>query len=487
MRALLTWCSVELPQLAAFFLGAALLLGLSSPSGAQSYCEKWAAQSDKVPSNCGSPKLKHTQLYDKEGRPLNDREGRPLRKVQGKAVCKLEVIQYDCPNPGPGISSRIYEKYTLLSSTSGEPDDMLNLVSLATEGYLDCLHGRPPPQTTSLEDLDPDFNDWKGLAASTREQVARGFGYHLCQSISIGQAVQQVGGLVEVGGKVVSNGLKAAFAKLSAKLTAKKSGAASVPSGKVEAAKSATGEGPESRAPPSGPSGSTTNPLRGSAIVDKAKNLAGQTIDLGGGGIVTLGEKVAEGGFGAVYKIPGQPGRLFKIIHDTEAGAGAVTGQVNGHNLIKGDPKGLPTAQIFSSGKNPPYLITEDIHAGQWAAKGARLATGALDKAEKDAVKALYDNLARKGFIWLDGHQGNIFFFREGGALKAGILDQDFIYRLRDFHKVDLDNTTAFAKFIGWPAYEAIWKANKSPGSVSAKQLMDEAFKRTITHERPPS
>lgn len=146
-RALLAWCSVELPQLAAFFLGAALLLGLSSPSGAQTHCEKRAAQADKVPPGCVSPKVRYTQVYDKEGRPLNDREGRPLR--QGKAVCKLEVVQYDCPNPGPGISSRLYEEYIPLAQAP--PEDTFNRTTDEQPGSQE----ETPPDNAPPHDWEP--------------------------------------------------------------------------------------------------------------------------------------------------------------------------------------------------------------------------------------------------------------------------------------------------------------------------------------------
>jgi hypothetical protein len=239
-----------------------------------------------------------------------------------------------------------------------------------------------------------------------------------------------------------------------------------------------TGEPPEVRGPPPG---SNTNPLRGSAIVQNAKNLAGKTIDLGTGGVVTVGDPVAlPGSIGAVYKIPGRPNELLKVIHSTKdlGGAGAVLRQARGSKLL--DDANMPNARVLESptkealesGAAPPYLIVENLHAGQWAAKGAEMAKGEATKAQRTAVEKLYTDMGDRGLVWLDGHLNNVFFYREGRTLKAAILDQDFIYPFNELKK-DID---APATLLGTPAMHSLSNALTNPGSISAGKLMSEFF-----------
>jgi hypothetical protein len=167
---------------------------------------------------------------------------------------------------------------------------------------------------------------------------------------------------------------------------------------------------------------------------------------------------------------------LFKIIHKTgELGGGAaVKRQLSGRALITAGPRPLPTPRVTSSGLDPPYLIVENIYAGQWAAKGANtLGKLPLTKAQRRAIKELYDDLGDRGLVWLDGHRGNIFFFHDGKTLRAGILDQDFIYPVRELTPstaLVMPGTLAGNAAFG-PLTEAMYK-----GGVPARKVTDAAF-----------
>lgn len=523
VRELRALCSVKLSQLAVCVFGAALLLGLSSPSGAQSYCEKWAAQSDKVPSDCVPKEVRYTQLYD--------RYGRPLREEQDKAVCKLEVVRYDCPNPGPGISSRMYMKYTPLAQAPSE-----DTYSITTEedqpgrerllGGVEetvSIQGRPldwlPKAVKWVLDRTPDgerrlqearaFTDEMRKAAERGLQETSKLSDELTPKTPLDVILLATGpygvtrSVAGAGAKRLAATAVVRAAEKFGETPAGKALGSSIPTkvkqrpgmphegappsqppigepppksagGPPEGpgpSKPPTGEPPEARGPPPG---AKTNPLRGSAVVQEAKNLAGKTIDLGGGRSVTLGDHVADGGYGTVYKIEGRPNELFKIIHKTgeRGGGAAVKRQLAGRTLITAGPRPLPTPGVISSGLDPPYLIVENIYAGPWAAKGANaVGNGPLTKAERQAIKKLYDDLGNRGLVWVDGHRGNIFFFHDGEILKAGILDQDFIYPVRE---LTLDSVVPDTLF-GTPALEPLIDA-MNRGGVPARKLTDAAF-----------
>ena len=200
---------------------------------------------------------------------------------------------------------------------------------------------------------------------------------------------------------------------------------------------------PPIRAPPAGAPGSLENPLRGDDIVKQAFQLAGRTIRLPLGEPITVGNPVGSGGFNIVYEIKGQPDRLLKILKnpDPNISPASVLRQVNGYDLIKGDPT-IPSAKIYSSGASrggTSYLVVEDLNYGAWAQKNVKINVVSPNQAQLAAVEELYQNLGRRGLIWPDGKLDNIFFFEEAGKIRAGILDHDFIFRTKGLSEADIE------------------------------------------------
>jgi hypothetical protein len=122
----------------------------------------------------------------------------------------------------------------------------------------------------------------------------------------------------------------------------------------------------------------------------------------------------------------------------------------------------------------------ENLKGGQWEKK--KVEVGPFDREltpdEMRAVRDVYDKLADRGLVWLDGHHGNIFFFEDaGGRLRAGITDQDLIFPAKDFHKQSQSVHAKAGTFFGTEAMAPVAEALTKPGAVQAKALMDAFFK----------
>lgn len=200
------------------------------------------------------------------------------------------------------------------------------------------------------------------------------------------------------------------------------------------------------RGPPTGAPGSSAGPLAGAEIGARASALEGHAVrlprttdgvDLG---TVVIGKQVGGGHFGHLYGMEGRPG-LLKVPTNNSGAAEAMARQGRGYDLIKDKPE-IPTVQILARGSGgpgePPFLVVENLFAGEWAKKGAYLKKSGegLARDEVGAVKELYDSLVRRGLVWLDGHKANVFFFREGGRVRAGVLDHDMIMKADDIAKI---------------------------------------------------
>ncbi len=156
-----------------------------------------------------------------------------------------------------------------------------------------------------------------------------------------------------------------------------------------------------------------------------------------------IGPFIDRGTFGSVYEVAGHPDKVFKEVTGLPGEALARhQGQVNGHDLVERAnanlPAGaepIPQAAILDHGvpaDGSPWMVMEHVEqAGRWKQLGAETVKDAsvpYTPAQAEAVRNLGDQLADSHLVWLDPNKGNVFFFRENGVLKAGVLDHDFIY-----------------------------------------------------------
>jgi hypothetical protein len=190
--------------------------------------------------------------------------------------------------------------------------------------------------------------------------------------------------------------------------------------------------------PPRGP---PTGTLRGETIRDEALQLQpGQRIELpkpDAGpdlGTVEVGARVGNAGhYGVVYELPGHPGVLLKIIHK-ESGANSIRGQLAGRALLE---RGLrvPSAAILGhriDDQGVSYLLVEDLRRLPGFKNYPQKAPVRFDEETSIALAELYRDIGRGGRVFADGHLGNIYFFREGGRLRAGVIDHDQMIDMAD-------------------------------------------------------
>jgi len=243
------------------------------------------------------------------------------------------------------------------------------------------------------------------------------------------------------------------------------------------------------RAPPRGAPGAPDRPLDGEQILVRYFDLEGHTIRLGptaagaDPGPITLGRRVgSEGAFGIVYEVEGQPGRLVKILHNEEAGPASVARQVSGYSLIKDAPD-IPAPRILGhrrgSDGDPGFLIVEDLRAGRWADKNVRFRGSSRDMTPEElrAAQELYDALGQRGLFWADGHANNLFFFDEGGRVRAGVIDHDMIFRASDLARQDAVVQGNLLKALGPDGLRRFQDVlDGAPGDAQA--MMRTAFER---------
>ena len=157
------------------------------------------------------------------------------------------------------------------------------------------------------------------------------------------------------------------------------------------------------------------------------------------------GAVIGEGSFGTVYEYPGNTALVTKKLDrpkiTPEQALESALGQQRGQALIdeanaRLPGNDIPMTRILESDPrgNPPWMVMENLKGPAWAAKdAATLQDGPLNDEQLEAVNALAENIADKGLVWIDPNPGNMFFFREGKVLKAGVLDHEFIYTPDEF------------------------------------------------------
>jgi hypothetical protein len=93
--------------------------------------------------------------------------------------------------------------------------------------------------------------------------------------------------------------------------------------------------------------------------------------------------------------------------------------------------------------------------------------------------------MARRDIIWVDGHRNNVFFFDEGGRVRAGVVDHDMI--LRPAGLADADDFVAqqaFRRARNTPAAREFVNAI-SGRPADARRMMDHVFEKMYPAAAP--
>jgi hypothetical protein len=212
--------------------------------------------------------------------------------------------------------------------------------------------------------------------------------------------------------------------------------------------------------------------------------LSDEGIDLGP---ITLGERIGRAGhYGFLYAIVGQPHAL-KLIHLARSGPPSVVRQVCGYRLIEPFSDKIPTVKILAShcgtDKEASYLVVENVYHGRWADRDVVEAPSALGERERVAARRLYENLAERGIVAMDCHKDNLFFF-DGNTetLRAGILDHDYIFGMKDIATLPqriVKRMFSLAGPVGSPAWSTLDRAVKGR-TISAEEFMEVFYQTKI-------
>jgi hypothetical protein len=212
--------------------------------------------------------------------------------------------------------------------------------------------------------------------------------------------------------------------------------------------------------------------------------LSDEGIDLGP---ITLGERIGRAGhYGYLYAIVGQPHAL-KLIHLARSGPPSVVRQVCGYRLIEPFSDKIPTVKILAShcgtDKEASYLVVENVYHGRWADRDVVEAPSALGERERVAARRLYENLAERGIVAMDCHKDNLFFF-DGNTetLRAGILDHDYIFGMKDIATLPqriVKRMFTLAGPVGSPAWSTLDRAVKGR-TISAEEFMEVFYQTKI-------
>jgi len=218
--------------------------------------------------------------------------------------------------------------------------------------------------------------------------------------------------------------------------------------------------------------------LRPSGGVPSLRAMEGNWVDLGGGP-VELGKLRGAGSFGAVYDVASGPGAGKQVVKLAREGdVRALRDQFNGYQDLKANAPGVGTPEIRGThwGNNdiPANIVMDD------AAKSFRTVapkSGGPTGPFEAAVRRMNTDLGKGDLVWVDGHAGNVFFYRDaGGVLKAGAMDTDMMYRSinsnlqRDIVRAKEQAISSYLKSQNIPI------ANTRPPALGFMQAMNRAF-----------
>jgi prepilin-type processing-associated H-X9-DG protein len=150
-----------------------------------------------------------------------------------------------------------------------------------------------------------------------------------------------------------------------------------------------------------------------------------------------LGRKIGEGEYNRVFAIDGHPDKVVKFVQKDKDGwirtrYEILEDQMHGSRLL--EERGIPQRKVthIFRDKHSPYAIVENLEPGQKTFIRSELKAGKkkLSTGQQRAVLQLYDDMAGKNLVWLDGHVENLYFQKKRGTKDewiAGVLDQDMV------------------------------------------------------------
>ncbi|GEM_PF-6275929 len=166
-----------------------------------------------------------------------------------------------------------------------------------------------------------------------------------------------------------------------------------------------------------------------------------------------LGNIIGEGRYATVYELitpAGTPRRVVKIyrqpLDSSTPAAETVRNVVKGSELI-GDE--IPQLKILSAHPDAPnpYMIQEALDPETMTLFSKRVTPEEFSPEFQEAVVKLYKKFAEKGLVWEDGHIENIYFFKEGAEMKAGVLDSDRIARWGEYEGIFGENLKGIMQY----------------------------------------
>lgn len=209
--------------------------------------------------------------------------------------------------------------------------------------------------------------------------------------------------------------------------------------GVVKAAKGKPGAKPGARPgvtplPPETTVPTRTVPADATFTVEVAshpENLAGTTIATRHGP-VNLGGYIGKGSFGTVFENRSVPKQVIKVSNDHAQSRPSFERQRDGARLLR--ESGIPTPAIhrlIEGGPHEPSFLEMDHFNKEFPGaielrKFTTLPKG-LRAEVRQAAGKLFNDIAKTGHVWIDGDLRNLAFDRNGGSLRAIVLDADLI------------------------------------------------------------
>jgi uncharacterized protein len=180
------------------------------------------------------------------------------------------------------------------------------------------------------------------------------------------------------------------------------------------------------------------NPIRGP---DLAQAMASTEKGLGaysgkwiatGKGPVQLGKFVGKGSFSSVFEMAEDPNKVIKIGNNTAESSGSFARQIDGARRLKSAGVDTPDIHYVDPGtpSKPGTLITGNVfkRGPPGSVRSFSSAEQIKDTPISRALQDVYDRVAQKGFVWGDGHLGNIVFEFDGaGGWKGIVIDPDMV------------------------------------------------------------
>jgi hypothetical protein len=239
------------------------------------------------------------------------------------------------------------------------------------------------------------------------------------------------------------------------------------------------------------PGQTPVNPLKGSALATAVSGAEKDLPALQGNWISTkkgplkLGNFIGKGSFSTVFEDANNPKSVIKIGNATGESPAAFERQVKGVKRLQEAGVDTPTIDYVDPGdaSRPGVIITPNVFKGGVPGPVTSLTNAALARTAPalTAMQQLLEKLAAKGYVWGDGHGGNLVFVSDGaGGLKDVVIDPDFVMTPEEMGESIRNNTTP-GRVVGGvllqsQGIEDLVNLQKGQ-AVSACQLSDSLFK----------